>query len=146
MRSLLAVLLGIAVIGGAATLPAMPAFAEHDRDIDVGEIVFREVERRLIYEYFCEERGLCGHHDGGGKAGKDGLPPGLAKRDQLPPGLAKRRELPPGLAKRALPYDLRRRLPAPRPGTRRVIIDHRVVLIEAATNVVLDVLFDVVTD
>ena len=122
----------------------------------VEDIVFTEIEARIIREYFearaanrAEEEGR-----GSGKAHKankgksKGLPPGLAKKESLPPGLAKqlseRGTLPPGLAKRDLPPDLESRLPPPAEGTERVIVDNDVVLIQAATRKILDVLFDAV--
>jgi len=77
------------------------------------------------------------------------MPPGLAKRDELPPGLARqlteRGTLPPGLAKRDLPADLAGKLPR-RGKTSRVIVDDDVVLIDNATERVLDVIGDVVRD
>jgi Ni/Co efflux regulator RcnB len=118
--------------------------------------VFTTVERRILRRYYesREDSGAGAGDDRGGKhgnksAGKGknnnkGMPPGLARRGgNLPPGLAKRGgELPPGLAKR-LPSDLERELP-PRPKAyRRVVVDNDIVLIDAATNVVLDVLEDV---
>lgn len=116
--------------------------------------VFTTVERRILRRYY-EARGESGANDAGDRGGKHGnksagkdkdkgMPPGLARRGgNLPPGLAKRGgELPPGLAKR-LPADLERELP-PRPGTyRRVVVDNDIVLIDAATNKVLDILEDV---
>jgi hypothetical protein len=68
----------------------------------------------------------------------------LAKKGSLPPGLAKQLArngtLPPGLAKRSLPDDLMVQL-APRPaGYEFILIDDRVMLIQAATNLILDVL------
>ena len=82
--------------------------------------------------------------DDGGK----GLPPGLAKRDDLPPGLEMQIDrfgrLPPGLAKRDLPADLDRRLGALRPGLGRHVVGSDVVLIEVATGIVLDILYDVI--
>ena len=74
-----------------------------------------------------------------GKSGS--MPKGLAKKGKLPPGLAKRKELPPGLASRGLPTELEQRLPPPRQGTERKIIeDGTVLLVEAGTNIVLDIL------
>lgn len=77
------------------------------------------------------------------------MPPGLARRDELPPGLARqlteRGTLPPGLAKRDLPADLAGKLPR-RGKTSRVIVDDDVVLIDNATERVLDVIGDVVRD
>ncbi len=81
------------------------------------------------------------------KHGK-GLPPGLAKRDQLPPGLEKQLQkngtLPPGLAKRDLPPDLEDRLGRPPEGYERTIVDNDVVLVEAATRKVVDIITDAV--
>lgn len=83
-----------------------------------------------------------GKGKGQGKSGE--LPPGLAKRDGLPPGLAKRESLPPGLAKRSLPDDLETRLGPPPDGTERVIVDNDVLLIEKGTEILLDVITDVI--
>ena len=84
---------------------------------------------------------------GPGKGQKSGLPPGLAKRDRLPPGLQKQLErngsLPPGLDRRALPADLEDRLPD-RTDTERVIVGSDVVQIEKGTDLVLDVIRDVI--
>jgi hypothetical protein len=83
----------------------------------------------------------------GERGGSGDMPPGLAKRDRLPPGLEKHVErtgqLPPGLQKRGLPPDLEARLSPLRAGARRVIVDRDVILIDEATNVVLDVLKNV---
>lgn len=90
-----------------------------------------------------------GQGKGQGKGKTKGLPPGLAKKQQLPPGLrnrlAKHGRLPPGLAKRDLPDDLQAELPPPQAGTDRIIAGTDVVLVDVATNAVLDILYDVVT-
>ncbi len=74
-----------------------------------------------------------------------GLPPGLAQR-QLPPGLQKHIErtgrLPPGLEKRRLPGDLRALLPV-RSGQDYRVVGNDIVLIEIATELILDVMKDV---
>lgn len=83
---------------------------------------------------------------GKGKKGKGGgMPPGLAKRDSLPPGLAKRDTLPPGLAKRDLPAEVEAELPPTPRGTQRAIVGDDVVLIDTATNTVLDIIRGVAT-
>lgn len=159
------------VIGATLVFGLAPAQAHHAHDPEilvasnhlttqqVVDRVFSNVERRVLRRYYEERGGSYRERDGasGGKhAGKNtgkgknkgkhkGMPPGLAKRGgDLPPGLAKRGgKLPPGLAKR-LPSDLERRLP-PRPAKyRRVVVDNDIVLIDAATNKVLDILEDVV--
>ena len=48
-----------------------------------------------------------------------------------------------GLAKRDLPEDLEARLPEPEPGYERVVVDNDVVLIEKATNIIKDIIKDV---
>ncbi len=111
----------------------------------VETIVFSEVERRIIKEYFEALRGKPRGNPAAARSGKSGeLPPGLARMDSLPPGLAKqvveRGTLPPGLARRDLPSDLALRLPLPRPGTKRLIVGDDVVLIRAATRTILDIL------
>ena len=114
--------------------------------------VFTSVERRILRRYYEARAGSSSDeqthskkrgHKGKGKKHK-GMPPGLAKRGgNLPPGLAKRGgELPPGLAKR-LPTDLAHELPPRSSRYRRVVVDNDIVLIDAATNKVLDILENV---
>lgn len=98
---------------------------------------FKSGEVQIIMEYYG---GCC---DGG----REGLPPGLAKRGgDLPPGLEKqlRRNgrLPPGLEKKVEPFpvELAHRLPPPPYGCRRVVYDRWAMLIQDATNVVLDII------
>lgn len=86
----------------------------------------------------------------GKSAGKSkDMPPGLAAKEELPPGLQQQLEkngaLPPGLEKRELPDDLSGRLPRLKEGLERVIVDGDVVLVDTATNVALDVLYDVLS-
>ncbi len=92
------------------------------------------------------ERALIGDYVQKAKSSHNGLPPGLAKRDRLPPGLQKQIQrngsLPPGLAKRGLPGDLRGRLPH-RKGQDYRVVGSDIVLIETATNVILDIMKDV---
>jgi hypothetical protein len=79
------------------------------------------------------------------------LPPGLAKRGgNLPPGLEKHLEkngtLPPGLQKRIqpCPVELVRQLPPVEPGYERGIIGAHVVIYNRSTNLVVDIIKDVV--
>ena len=85
-----------------------------------------------------------------GKGRGQGLPPGLAKRDTLPPGLQRQFDrngrLPKGLQTAELPPKLDAKLPPAPEGTERVIVDKDVVLIDKATDVILDVLKDVITN
>lgn len=149
-----------ALLAGALALPLGAAAATSTGD-RIEDSVFSEVERQIMERYFHEERhersedgdrdedgsrkhGKKDKKGKGSKGGKQGLPPGLAKRDSLPPGLAKRETLPPGLEKRALPEDLERRLPPPRKGTERLLVEGAAVLVEKATGKVLDILEDAI--
>lgn len=104
--------------------------------------VFTEAERRTIRDYYDQQR--VAYH---GKAGR-GLPPGLANRDRLPPGLEMQLQrngrLPPGLEKQALPEDLIGRLPPVPRGYERIIVDAHVVLVEIASQIIADIITDVV--
>lgn len=151
MRTLLSALLIIAAqvwwIGSAIA---------QSESSDMLNVLFDEVEKIIIDQYYKEheeEEDSDEGKQGGKKKGKKKkgkskeLPPGLAKKEELPPGLAKQLErngtLPPGLAKRDLPENLEARLPETEPGYERVIVGNDVVLIEKATNVVKDIIKDV---
>ena len=133
---------------------------------NLGQIIFKEVEKRAIGEFFGKQAAKASkdadddEKDEGkkkkkkkkgkkakkskGKGRGRGLPPGLAKRDSLPPGLQKQLEkngtLPPGLAKRGLPPELQSQLPAVPPGLERIIAGDDVVLLEKATGKILDII------
>jgi len=91
-----------------------------------------DLERSIITDYF--------------QTNHANLPPGLAKRQSLPPGLQRQLErngtLPPGLTRNRLPQDLRVRLPG-REDLEFLVIDNEIVLVAAATLLIIDVLFDV---
>lgn len=138
----------------------------------VADIVLSDLEKKVIDEYYRAKATVMGtagttqpaaapasasnaEQDKGkskgkgpartppGQAKKEGLPPGLAKRENLPPGLAKRDKLPPGLQRDPLPADLAAKLPPEKPGTERTLVGADLVLIDKATNVVLDMLRNV---
>lgn len=155
-------MLPMAVLGAALLAPVQ-------QSPDVLDVVFSEVERRLICEHYgaaCRHPrpggGVPDAHDGGKGEGKrkdesrgrgrsgGGLPPGLAKRDSLPPGLQRQLDekgrLPPGLEKRALPATLRDRLPKRGPEVEIVVVDRDVLLIQAATGLVYDAIAGIVRD
>jgi Ni/Co efflux regulator RcnB len=127
---------------------------------DIADTVFKEAEKRVIEDFFGKKadpaekkqgkkakKGKKGKKAKKGKQGK-GLPPGLAGKESLPPGLAKQLEkngtLPPGLAKRGLPADLASKLPPPPADSERVIVDNDVVLIEKATGKIFDIIKDAI--
>ncbi len=163
------IVLRFAVLGVAVLFAATPAAAAtpgHDKPphapaqthapshADITDVIFTELERRIICDYFkvlsCGAANLTG--DGKDKIkGRIGskdksalLPPGLAKRDDLPPGLEKQYlrngKLPPGLQKRSLPDGLAHSMPRRKAGYERVIVGDDVLLIQIATGVILDIL------
>jgi hypothetical protein len=111
-----------------------------DHDADPVDIIFDEIERILIEEYFRDDDGEL----------RSDLPPGLAKREKLPPGLAKQLErnghLPPGLEKHRLPDDLELALPPAKHGTERVIVGNDVILLDPITGAIFDIIRDVLAD
>ena len=113
-----------------AALQAAPAAAKPPQReaASVVDIVFSEIEKRLIREYYAGQ----GH-----ATPADSLPPGIRRK------LARGKPLPPGIAKRFLPGELKSQLPA-HAGTVRRVIGRDVVLVAAATGVILDILFDVI--
>jgi len=125
----------------------------------VGEIIIDEAARRILHDYYARNANAWvvanpdqGDADQGGGNNKNkknknkhkDLPPGIAKKGTLPPGIAKQLvrngQLPPGLEYHPLPPDLIVQLPPIAPDYRYVIADDRVMLIRAATNVILDIL------
>jgi hypothetical protein len=94
----------------------------------LADAVFTSLDRQIIRDYYRNS----------------GLPPGLARRDSLPPGLQRQLvrngRLPPGLEKRALPPDLRARLPSRDRRYDMVQVGTDVLLILIATGVILDII------
>jgi hypothetical protein len=76
--------------------------------------------------------------DGGKGKGHRALPPGIEKN------LARGKPLPPGIAKQVLPAELIKVLPAVPRGYERIILGSKILLVEVATQVIHDVLEDVV--
>jgi hypothetical protein len=103
--------------------------------IHTDELVFGTItvaERAIIGGYFAPNRGSSVPELGSVKP----LPPGIAKK------IARGGSLPPGIAKRYFPQGLMTQLP-PRPGAQWLVVGTDVVLINIATNVIIDVLRDV---
>lgn len=100
------------------------------------DVAFSNADRQYIHDYYAGHTGK----------GKKGMPPGLAKKERLPPGLEKQLvrngTLPPGLQRQALPDGLEARL-SPLPGNYvRVRVGQDIVLMNARTNVILDVIYN----
>jgi hypothetical protein len=98
---------------------------------------FRAEDREIVTGYYSK-RG-------------SGLPPGLAKRNgALPPGLERQLErngtLPPGLQKKLqpCPVEITRQLPPLPPDYQRSVIGEHIVVFNRSTNIIVDVMKDVV--
>ena len=104
------------------------------------EVSFDLKEKQIITNFFAGSGGGDQAAQGKGKkkknkgVGNQGMPPGLAKKGGA---------LPPGIAKRQLPNNLLSQLPPPPHGYERVIVDKDVLLVNIATQIVHDVLTDV---
>ena len=109
---------------------AVPSYAG-EAGIDV---VFTDGEISIIHAYYRDHA----VSRKGKKKNDKGLPPGIAKN------LQRGKRLPPGIAKRALPTGLIDRLPLPPNGFERIIVAGKVLLVEVATQVIHDVLEDIV--
>jgi len=109
--------------------------AKAEADVSIG-VEFSDDEVRIISAWYSEHGSHAGYKGRGKKA--RGLPPGIARN------LARGKALPPGIAKQHLPDGLISALPAPPRGYERVVVDGRVLLVEVATQVIHDVLVDIV--
>lgn len=149
IKTLVLATAALALLASAPTAEANPGkgkskstqtreYREERRDDERGEAVvnrvFSNIERAIVAEYFGEQWKIANR--------TGNLPPGLAKRDSLPPGLQKQLvrngKLPPGLAKRDVPNDLLKRLGAAPKGTQRYLVGSDMILVDVATNVLLD--------
>lgn len=119
----------------AATLVLLWAQVPASASVGVS-VEFSAEEIRIISAWYDDHDPKAGH--GGGKGKHKGLPPGIAKN------LARGKPLPPGIAKQQLPDGLVHVLPAPPRGYERIIVDGKVLLVEIATQVIHDVLTDIV--
>lgn len=121
-------------LGAAAAFMCFFAASPAAADVTI-EVGFSDGEIQTIRAWYREHA-----FDGGGHGKHKGLPPGIAKN------LRRGKPLPPGIAKQALPSGLLERLPPAPGGFERVIVDGKVLLVEVATQVIHDVLADVILD
>mgnify|MGYP001556190976 FL=1 len=102
-------------------------------EVGVG-VVFTDGEAAIIRAYYRDEVSVRSSKNKKVK----GLPPGIARN------LQRGKSLPPGIAKQALPTGLVSLLPPPPHGYERVVLSGKVLLVEVATQVIHDVLEDVI--
>lgn len=100
------------------------------------EVRFSTEEALVIRAYYA----AGDSRESPGRKGAQALPPGIAKN------LTRGKPLPPGIAKQSLPTDLSGRLPPVPRGFERIIVDGRVLLVEIATQVIHDVLSELILD
>ncbi len=159
MRLLLSACVGLVLAGFSA---AGPGLAQSEPGAapagpSVADIVIDEAARHILRNYY--ERNahawVIAHPDdddshGNNKKNKKNknkhkdIPPGIAKKGSLPPGIYKQLvrngQIPPDVHYQPLPPDLIVQLPPLQPAYQYVIVDDRVLLIQAATRAIMDVL------
>jgi hypothetical protein len=157
MRLLLPVCVSLILAGLSGAAPCVAQSepgAVQAAEPSIGAVVIDTVARRILHDYYQRnaEAWVVANPDEGGGNGKKNknkqkhkdIPPGIAKKGTLPPGIYKQLvrngQIPPEVHYRALPPDLIVQLPPIAPDYRYVIADDRVMLIQAATNVIMDVL------
>jgi hypothetical protein len=106
-------------------------------------VVFSDNEISVISAYYRDHSATYsqkgnGKNGNGNNKGQKSLPPGIAMN------LQRGKSLPPGIAKQVLPTGLIDLLPAPRRGFERILVDGKVLLVEIATQVIHDVLEDLI--
>jgi len=101
------------------------------------QVGFSDGEISTIRAYY-RDHSVAQQGNGKGKKGAKGLPPGIAKN------LQRGKPLPPGIAKQVLPSGLVTLLPAPPRGYERIEVAGKILLVEIATQVIHDVLEDVI--
>ncbi len=107
------------------------------------EVVFSDGELATIRAYY-ENAGRTQTNSGGMGmvmgGGLSALPPGIAKN------LARGKPLPPGIAKQILPAALQSALPPAPDGYERIIVAGKILLVAIATQLIVDVITDVLFD
>ncbi len=102
------------------------------------EVTFDDAEIETIRAYYRDHGSNDGHGNKHGKA--KGLPPGIAKNMQ------RGKPLPPGIAKQNLPNDLILELPPLPSGYERIIVVGKILIVEISTQIIHDVLSDILLD
>jgi hypothetical protein len=137
----------------ALSLVASPAFSQgkgkgHNKDGGDDDRGRGKGNKKAKHEFDAQDREVITTYYSNRNSN---LPPGLAKRGgNLPPGLEKQLErngtLPPGLQKRVqpCPVELERQLPPVETGYVRGVIGAHIVIYNRSTNVIVDVMKDVV--
>jgi hypothetical protein len=107
------------------------------------DVEFSDNEVALIRAYYRDHETAYSQKENGKKGnaknkGQKSLPPGIAMN------LQRGKSLPPGIAKQVLPSDLSDRLPVLPRGFERIEVDGKVLIVEIATQVIHDVIEDLI--
>lgn len=135
---------GFLMLGAIAmTLIAGPGPA-NSAGRELTQAVFSAAERAIIADYYGDSEEGPAQGKGKNKGNKGNRGRGVGSQG-LPPGLADRPKLPPGIAKRQLPARLTSQLPPAPTGFERAIVDNDLVLVEIATQLVHDIITDIIS-
>jgi Ni/Co efflux regulator RcnB len=128
----------IRTVLSALTVLAMLAFTSQAAAAEVGvQVGFSDGEISIIRAYYRDHSAPDKAKGKSNGRGAKSLPPGIAKN------LQRGKPLPPGIAKQVLPSGLVALLPPPPKGFERIEVAGKVLLVEIATQVIHDVLEDV---
>jgi hypothetical protein len=127
---------GCGVYVGSAPRPAPVPAPSAAPVVATVAIVLTSAQVAAVRSHF--EGSANGNGRGRGRAG--GLPPGIARN------LERGKPLPPGIAKQYLPRDLVVTLPRLDGGLEYVVAAGKLLLVDAATQIVRDVLIDALFD
>jgi len=132
----------VAAMVAVLALASLPSRAHSDATslAQASGVALTDAEKQTITNYFQRQYDVWLATS---KKSRGTLPPALARKGTAPPGLlaqlAPNGTLPPSVTKHDLPDDLLAQL-QPRPaGYEFVVVDDRVLLIETATNRILDI-------
>lgn len=127
-----------------AAFLALAFFGTAANAAEIGvEVVFSDGELATIRAYYQNTSTKSAHSGGMGMGmggGLSALPPGIAKN------LARGKPLPPGIAKQVLPTALQSSLPPAPDGYERIIVAGKLLLVAIATQVIVDVITDILFD
>lgn len=124
----------LAIMAAALVLAVSPVEAG-----EVGvQVGFSDGEVSTIRAYYRDQAVAVKPGKDKGRGAAKGLPPGIAKN------LQRGKPLPPGIAKQVLPSGLVAILPPPPKGFERIEVAGKILLVEIATQVIHDVLEDIV--
>lgn len=129
------------VLAGCSTYSSAPP-VRGTATVSVGAVASVSLsteQERLVREHFAgSSAGTDGNGNGRGRGRAGGLPPGIEKN------LARGKPLPPGIARQYLPSSLTGRLPVLPSGFDYLVAAGKLLVVEAATQMVREVLLDAI--